>query len=205
MNGEEFKAKYCDYCGVFSCSGLTDGKPDQFCPHRYDFDKPNTSSEDSSPETPVVSISISDDTLTKSKTSSTSGMVETSGHILEIGDHVKMNIAAIGKGDMDGVEFTANGKNYWRYMNQHPDEVYTVVEFDYSDDDQTGYVLSGYMSDNNWFSDELILVPEPKTYFEAIKSMTLEEMTKFLSSITQLHPNLVNKMLNDEYKPPRGE
>ena len=31
---------------------------------------------------------------------------EISGHILEIGDRVKMNIPKIGEGDMDGVEFT---------------------------------------------------------------------------------------------------
>ena len=57
---------------------------------------------------------------------------EISGHILEIGDRVKMNIPKIGEGDMDGVEFTLSGENYWRYMNTHPDEVYTVEGFDNS-------------------------------------------------------------------------
>ena len=52
---------------------------------------------------------------------------EISGHVLKVGDRVKMNIEAIGQGDLDGVEFTKSGKNYWLYMNQHPDEVYTCL------------------------------------------------------------------------------
>lgn len=37
---------------------------------------------------------------------------EISGHVLKVGDRVKMNIEAIGQGDLDGVEFTKSGKNY---------------------------------------------------------------------------------------------
>ena len=106
-------------------------------------------------------------------------MKEISGHQLEIGDRVKMNLEVIGKGDMDGVEFTKTGKNYWRYMNQHPDEVYTVTAIDLSGDD-TQYILSGFMGDNTWYADELILLPAPASNFEAIKNMTLEEMAKGL-------------------------
>ena len=106
-------------------------------------------------------------------------MKEVSGHQLEIGDRVKMNLEVIGKGDMDGVEFTKTGKNYWRYMNQHPDEVYTVTAIDLSGDD-TQYILSGFMGDNTWYADELILLPAPASNFEAIKNMTLEEMAKGL-------------------------
>lgn len=69
---------------------------------------------------------------------------EISGHILEIGDRVKMNIPKIGEGDMDGVEFTLSGENYWRYMNTHPDEVYTVEGFDNSGAEPQ-YILSGRM------------------------------------------------------------
>lgn len=127
-------------------------------------------------------------------------MKEITGHILEIGDRVKMNIAEIGSGDMDGVEFTCTGKNYWRYMNQHPDEIYTVVDFDFSGE-ETSYILSGEMSGNNWYPEELILVPEPKTYFEAIKCMDIDEMTKFLSNLFNINENLVQGMLNDKYTP----
>ncbi len=105
---------------------------------------------------------------------------ETSGHILEIGDKVRMNIPVIAEGDMDGVEFTKSGQNYWRYMCQHPHEVYTVVDFDFSNEDETSYILSGEMGGNNWFSNELILVPEPRSNFEVIKNMTEEEMSQQL-------------------------
>lgn len=114
---------------------------------------------------------------------------EVSGHQLEIGDRVKMNLKVIGEGDMDGVEFTKTGKNYWRYMNQHPDEVYTVTDFDFSKDD-TQYVLSGFMEDNTWYADELILLPAPENNFEVIKNMTLEEMA------TELLP-LLSGILED--------
>lgn len=99
---------------------------------------------------------------------------EISGHVLKVGDRVKMNIEAIGQESLDGVEFTKSGKNYWRYMNQHPDEVYTItkVDFDYED---CPYFLSGYMG-TNWAADELILVPTPTSRFEVIKNMTLQEM-----------------------------
>lgn len=104
---------------------------------------------------------------------------ETSGHLLKIGDRVRMNISVIAEEDLDGIEVTASGKDYWRYMNQHPDEVYTIValNFDYG---EAPYILSGYMGDNNWGSDELILVPEPTSRFEVVKNMTLEEMAKNL-------------------------
>lgn len=39
-------------------------------------------------------------------------ILPTTGHILKIGDKVKMNIKEIEKGDMDGVEFTKTGENY---------------------------------------------------------------------------------------------
>ena len=102
-------------------------------------------------------------------------MKEIGGHLLNIGDSVKMNIKAIGEGDLDGVEFTSSGFNYWRYMNQHPDEVYTVVGVNLSEDEPQ-YELSGAMGGNNWYSDELILVPAPASVFELIKNMTMEEM-----------------------------
>lgn len=105
---------------------------------------------------------------------------EVTGHILEIGDRVRMNIAAIGKGDLDGIEVTMSGVNYWRYMCTHPDEIYTVEEFDYSNDNETGYILSGAMAGNNWYANELILVPEPKTRYEAIMAMSDRELAEFL-------------------------
>ena len=103
---------------------------------------------------------------------------EISGHVLKVGDRVKMNIEGIGQGSPDGVEFTKSGKNYWRYMNQHPDEVYTITKVDFSYDD-CPYFLSGYM-DTNWAADELILVPIPASRFEVIKNMTLQEMAQDL-------------------------
>lgn len=110
------------------------------------------------------------------------GMVELTGHTLELGDRVRMNIEAIGKTDLDGVLFTSNGKDYWRYMNQHPDEVYTVTGFDFqTDENEVTYVLSGYMGDNNWYSSDLILVPTPQDNFEMIKNMTRNEMAEYFS------------------------
>ena len=103
---------------------------------------------------------------------------ETSGHLLKVGDRVKMNIQVIGEGDLDGVEITESF-NYWRYMNEHPDEVYTVENLDLSSDDPQ-YILSGAMGNNTWYSDELILVPMPESIFEVIKNMTLEEMSQNL-------------------------
>lgn len=98
---------------------------------------------------------------------------EASGHLLKVGDRVKMNIPVIGEGDLDGVEITASGFDYWRYMNEHPNEVYTVEDIDLSSDDPQ-YILSGAMGGNTWYSDELILVPTPESIFEVIKSMTLD-------------------------------
>ena len=112
-------------------------------------------------------------------------LTETSGQVLEIGDKVRMNIAQIEKGDMDGVEFTTTGKNYWRYMNEHPNEVYTITGLDFDTGDTTSYELSGEMAGENWYSEELIHVPEAASNFEIIKNMTIEEMAKDL--IPMLH------------------
>ena len=113
------------------------------------------------------------------------GIQNTSGQLLKIGDKVKMNIEVIGQGDLDGVEIGDNdGVNYWRYMNQHPDEVYTItgLNLDY---DTCPYELSGAMSGNTWASDELILLPEPTSRFEIIKNMTFEEMRDNLLPMLQ--------------------
>lgn len=101
------------------------------------------------------------------------------GHILEIGDRVKINIEAVKNGDMDGVEFTKTGKNYWRYICAHPDEIYTITDMDLTYED-CPYILSGFLGDNTWSSDELILVPDPVDNFEVIKNMTREEMIEQL-------------------------
>ena len=113
------------------------------------------------------------------------GIQNTSGQLLKIGDKVKMNIEVIGQGDLDGVEIGDNDSvNYWRYMNQHPDEVYTItgLNLDY---DTCPYELSGAMSGNTWASDELILLPEPTSRFEIIKNMTFEEMRDNLLPMLQ--------------------
>lgn len=107
-------------------------------------------------------------------------ILETTGHLLKVGDQVLMNILVIGEGDLDGIEVTASGFNYWRYMCQHPDEVYTITGLNFSEDTEVSYTLSGAMDGNNWFSNELILLPAPKSRFEEIKSMTLREMAQNL-------------------------
>lgn len=53
---------------------------------------------------------------------------DVSGHVLEIGDKVKMNIEVLKNGDLDGVEFTSTGENYWKYICSHPDEVMTLLK-----------------------------------------------------------------------------
>lgn len=113
------------------------------------------------------------------------GIQNTSGQLLKIGDKVKMNIEVIGQGDLDGVEIGDNNSvNYWRYMNQHPDEVYTITGLNLNYD-TCPYELSGAMSGNTWASDELILLPEPTSRFEVIKNMTLEEMRDNLLPMLQ--------------------
>lgn len=105
--------------------------------------------------------------------------------ILEVGDKVKMDINAILKrDDMDGVEVTASGENYLKYMLAHPDEVYTVVDLDFNYE-YCPYILSGAMGGNTWAQDDLIYVHQPATRFEVIKNMTQEEMT------TQLLPMIL--------------
>lgn len=101
---------------------------------------------------------------------------DVSGHVLEIGDEVKMNIEVLKNGDLDGVEFTSTGENYWKYICSHPDEVYTVTDITYQYSDESIYVLDGYLADNTWAADELIYVPEAKTRYEVIKNMSFEEM-----------------------------
>lgn len=107
-------------------------------------------------------------------------LLDTSGHILNVGDKVKMNIPVIGSGDLDGVEITNSEKNYWRYMNEHPYEVYTVVDTYFSKEGEVSYILDGYMSGNNWYPDELIHVPKPENRYEILKNMFLDEMTREL-------------------------
>lgn len=94
-------------------------------------------------------------------------------------------IKEIEKGDMDGVEFTKTGENYWRYICAHPDEVYTITGIDLNYD-ECPYILSGFLGNNTWSSEELILVPDPTDNFEVIKNMTKEEM------IAQL-PDMLHK------------
>lgn len=85
---------------------------------------------------------------------------DTTPPVFTIGDKVKMNIKAFDKSDLDGVAFTASGKNYWKYMNEHPDEVYTIVATDETLRNECIYVLSGFMGGNTWAADELLLVTD---------------------------------------------
>lgn len=54
------------------------------------------------------------------------------------------------------------------------------MKLDFSSDSECIYVLSDYMGNNTWAANELIHVPEAKNPFEAIKSMTLNEMASDL-------------------------
>lgn len=106
-------------------------------------------------------------------------LTPTTGHPLRVGDKVRMNLAAFEHGDLDGVEVTASGMDYWRYMSEHPTEVYTVVSQNFETDDPS-YFLDGPMAGNNWYADELIHLPAPANRFEIIKNMSLDEMTSDL-------------------------
>ena len=121
---------------------------------------------------------------------------DVSGHILEIGDKVKMNIEVLKNGDLDGVEFTSTGENYWKYICSHPDEVYTVTDITYQYSDESIYVLDGYLADNTWAADELIYVPEAKSRYEVIKNMSLRkcvmDYVSFLLNMTLLKMILLN-------------
>lgn len=118
-------------------------------------------------------------------------VIPTSRQNLNVGDKVKMNISLIERGDLDGIAYTTSGKDYWRYMNEHPDEVYTVTAIDTTrGEGEICYCLDGYMSGNNWYSDELIHIPAPSSRYEVIKNMTLDEMA------TDLLP-LLSEILED--------
>ncbi len=109
-------------------------------------------------------------------------LVPGQGHILNVGDRVRISIPAV-QAEMeefgsDGIEITSSGKNYWRYINEHPDEVYTIIGLDFNYDDP--YILSGYMDDTTWGAACLIHLPEPESNFEVIKNMTIEEMAEQL-------------------------
>lgn len=184
MKISEFKDKYCKLCGTQRCMG-PDSEMAEGCPDYVKYVKG---------ENYLSPTDIAIDALKKSRMK----LPETSGYNLKIGDKVKMNIPVIGDGDLDGVAFTMTGKDYWRYMNQHPDEIYTITGYDFSGDD-TAYTLSGYMEDNTWYSDELILIDEPKTNFEAIKSMTIEEMAEFIGNVIQVPAKLMIDWLNGNY------
>lgn len=106
-------------------------------------------------------------------------------HVLEIGDKVKMNIPVLARGDLDGVEITNSGKNYWKYICSHPEEIYTVTGFDF-DQDPCIYILSGFLGDNTWAKDELIYIPEAKNQFEILKNMTIDEA-----------PDIIFNMIHD--------
>lgn len=103
---------------------------------------------------------------------------EVGGQLLNIGDKVKINIDVVGQGDLDGVEITASGKNYWRYILQHPEEVYTVCNLDLDLD--CPYQLDGFLEGASWSAEELILLPAPSSRFEVIKNMSLAEMKEHL-------------------------
>jgi len=80
-------------------------------------------------------------------------------HSFPIGASVKMNIDKFYNDDRDGVEVTRSGKNYWEYMFNHPDETYKIISKSFNDNVQMyAYELDGYMANNTWYEDELILV-----------------------------------------------
>jgi hypothetical protein len=107
-----------------------------------------------------------------------------SGHQLEIGDHVRINIPVLEAGDLDGVEVTASGENYWRYICEHPDEIYTVTALNFNYE-TCPYILSGFLSGTTFAADELIHVAKAETQFEVLKNATINEMPDILFSMIQ--------------------
>lgn len=193
MSIDQFVKEHCLMCGTQRCMGARYPEFANECSNYQKYVLENAefkSSEDIAEEIYKV---FKENSKVKPKQ-------ETSGHLLNVGDRVKMNIAVIGEGDMDGVEFTSTGKNYWRHMNQFPDEIYTITSLDFTNDEETSYNLSGYMSDNNWYSSELILIPQPKTLFECIKCATLEEMQYFLEAFmtSPLDVRIIRDLLDTE-------
>ena len=93
---------------------------------------------------------------------------------LKIGTLVKMNCKFI------GIEYSTSGqlvddetgKNYGKYMRNHPEEVYEITGTDYVAKDEGRYAyyqLSGYMAGMNWAEAELIVQQKkrgPLTYQE---------------------------------------
>lgn len=102
----------------------------------------------------------------------------------KIGDRVRMNIASMMDSDRDGIEFTADNTNYWRYMNEHPMEIYTVTDIDNSYD-TPHYVLSGFMGSNDWYADELLYVKPARTLYEQIIQSTEEELAALIPVVVE--------------------
>lgn len=130
--------------------------------------------------------------------------------IPEAGDKVRMNIHSLGIGDLDGVEVTESGANYWQYINEHPDEIYEVTGIDqdaFNSDNPCMFQLSGAMAGNTWAADELIHVV-PQTRFDDIKAMSFAQMkTGLIQQFIQLcedgipSEELVAEWLNEELPP----
>lgn len=226
MDYKEFEKKYCSSCGSIQCAGILDKEFREGCPYykayKHSIDRTvapvsylcprcnhlayydsyfgrlmctNQKCNYESESLRWADFSF----MSELDKNSSNPLKETIGQSLNIGDKVRMNIPCFEDSDRDGVEFTISDKNYWRYMNQHPNEIYTVTGFDYTtDDDQTTYLLSGYMEGTNWYSDELILIPEPQSNFELIKNMSIDDMARLFSNKTKLTQAKILKWLNEK-------
>lgn len=76
---------------------------------------------------------------------------------MKIGDRVKINIDVISNsGGLDGLEFTASGKNHWETINKNPEVIYTIVNIE--GNINCPYRLDGEISETSFAEDELILV-----------------------------------------------
>lgn len=121
-------------------------------------------------------------------------------HNLQVGDIVRMNIDVIGQSDLDGVEITNSGKNYWQYMLENPNETYKIIDTDvgrYNGEDCTCYVLDGYMNGEIWYADELIKV-NTLSIADMIRQSNDDDLPKLLKKALSPYLNRVSDQLISE-------
>lgn len=206
LTPKEFEKQYCELCGTQRCRG-PETRDAMDCP---EFRREVLNDDAKSMEEVILKYSL--DEIREYLRDS--GYQYEAEHLIpesvlpsrkvrrnqrfKLGDRVKINIPVLEAGDRDGVEYTTTGKNYWEYILEHPDEVYTIIQLNF-DYDETTYELSGYLGDNDWYPDELILAEAPITNYDAIKHMTKHELADFLGRISGSAPKSWILWLDGKY------
>lgn len=98
-----------------------------------------------------------------------------------VGDKVRINIDAVNVKDFNNITF--------RYINEHPIEIYTITEIIKNKDNSISYNLSRFSKKYTWCSTELISITKAKNIYEQIVQSTYEELIKLLPHVINLISN----------------